>query len=115
MKQNYRDFLLVLEKHIKTNAKSKYDSKELIREFLNTELKFYTGIEVTIQSICAAAIKISVESDVESLVSRYERHFKVDRQLDEKRADDEMVISENGPALQHADRIFSKEYWYVQE
>ena len=41
---------------------------------------------------------------MESLVSRYENHFTVDRQLDEEKADDEMLISENGPALQNADR-----------
>ena len=104
LKQNYRDFLLVLEKHIKDNKTKSYDSKELIKQFLDSGLKLYKGIEITLQSICAAAIKISVESDVESLVSRYENHFTVDRQLDEEKADDEMLISENGPALQNADR-----------
>ena len=33
-----------------------------------------------------------MESDVESLLSRYERHFKVDRQLDENRAEKEMEM-----------------------
>ena len=43
------------------------------------------------------AIKVSVESDVESLVSRYERHFKVDCQLDENRAEEEIEISKMVP------------------
>ena len=44
--------------------------------------------------ICAAAVKVSVESDVESLVSRYEKHLKVDRQLEEEAAEEEMEISD---------------------
>ena len=99
---------------MKTKEKGKFDSKELIKDFLNTELHLYKGVEVTIQAICAAAIKTSVESDVESLVSRYEKHFKVDRQLDEENAEGEMEIAENGPLLVHADRLLKKameKYW----
>ena len=61
---------------LKTNTTKNYDSKDLIKDFLNSGLKLYTGIEITLplQSICAAANKISVESDVESLVPRYENH-----------------------------------------
>ena len=57
---------------------------------------------------------ISVESDVESLVSRYEKHLKVDRQMDEENAEEEMEIAENGPLLVHADLILKKamhRYW----
>ena len=71
-------------------------------------------MEVTIQSICAAAVKLSVESDVESLVSRYEKHLKVDRQMEEENAEHEMEISENGPLLHHADNIIEmamNKYW----
>ena len=77
-------------------------------------MKLFKGVEITIQVICAAAIKISVESDVESLVSRYEKHFKADRQLGEENAEFEMEIAENGPLLIHADSIFKKamnSYW----
>ena len=69
---------------------------------------------MTVQSICASAVKISVESDVESLVSRYEKHFKIDRQLDETQAEHEMEISENGPLISHADKLLNKamnSYW----
>ena len=111
---NYRKFLEVLENHLKTKTKSKYESKELIQDFLNSELKLYKGVEITIQSICAAAVKISVESDVESLVSRYEKHLKIDRQMKEENAEEEMEIAENGPLLIHADRILKRamdNYW----
>ena len=59
-------------------------------------------------------VKVSVESDVESLVSRYEKHLKVDRQLEEDNAEEEMEISENGPLLQNADKVLKKSmnaYW----
>ena len=62
------------------------------------------GIEITLQSICAAAVKVSVESDVESLVSMYKKHLKVERQMDEERAEEEMEIAENGPILAKADK-----------
>ena len=111
---NYSKFLVVLEKHLKTKEKGKYDSKDLIRDFLDTGLVLYRGIEVTVQSICASAVNLSVESDIESLVSRYEKHLKIDRQLDEERAEEEMEISENGPLLAHADKLIKKamnKYW----
>ena len=111
---NYSKFLVVLEKHLKTKEKGKYDSKDLIRDFLDTGLVLYRGIEVTVQSICASAVNLSVESDIESLVSRYEKHLKIDRQLDEERAEEEMEISENGPLLAHADKLLKKamnNYW----
>ena len=40
--------------------------------------------------------------------------FKVNRQLDEEKADDEMIIAENGPALQNADKTLKNamdKYW----
>ena len=57
---------------------------------------------------------MSVESVVETLVSRYEQHFNSSRQFSEDHALEEMQISENGPLLQHADppldRAMNK-YW----
>ena len=86
----------------------------LTNDFLSTDLKLYKGVEITVHCICAAAVKLSVESDVESLVSRYEKHLKVDRQLEQENAEDEMEISENGPLLQNADKILKQAmnaYW----
>ena len=70
-------------------------------------MQLFKGVELTIRIICASAVMISVESDVESLVSRYKRHFKIDRQLNvnEESAEDETEIAENGPLLVHADKI----------
>ena len=47
-------------------------------------------------------------------MSRYEKHLKIDRQLEKKIAEDEMKISENGPLLQNADKIIKQamnDYW----
>ena len=55
---------------------------------------------------------MSVESVVESLVSRYEHHFSSSRQPLEDHALNEMLIAENGPL--DADRILEKsmdKYW----
>ena len=51
---------------------------------------------------------------VESIVSRYEKHFDLSRQPDEEHALNEMVIAENGPLLHHADEILElamDRYW----
>ena len=58
LKSSYKKFLNVLENHIKNKEKGKYDSKDLIKDFLNTEFKLYPDIEVTVLSICASAVKI---------------------------------------------------------
>ena len=84
------------------------------QDFISSDKKLFIGVELSIHIICSAAINVSVERDVESLVSRYERHFKVDRQLDEKRAEEEMEISENGRLLIHAHKLLlaaMNKYW----
>ena len=43
----------------------------------------------------SVSVKMSVESVVETVISRYERHFNKSRNLDEEQAMDEMEISEN--------------------
>ena len=46
--------------------------------------------------LSTVAVKYSVESSVESLISRYETHFDRKRQLAEENAHQEMVIAEVG-------------------
>ena len=69
------------------------------------ESKLFTGIELTLHNITTAAVKISVESVVESLVSTYETHFDANIQLKEIHALDEMIIAENEPDIVHADKL----------
>ena len=87
-----KKFVKVLEKHALNKDFENITNNDIIKDFLNTELNLFLGVELTIQSICAAAVKLSVESDVESLVSRYEKHLKVDRQMKEGNAEHEMVL-----------------------
>ena len=89
------------------------DNKKLIKLLLGKE-GLCDGIELTLQSVVTAAVKISVESVVESLVSRYETHFDKKRQLKEEYALEEMEIAENGPDFVHADKILVSamgKYW----
>ena len=114
LEDNYKKFVKVLKKHALNKDFENITNNDIIKDLLNTELNLFIGVEVTIQSICAAAVKLSVESDVESLVSRYEKHLKVDRQMEEENAEHEMEISENGPLLHHADNIIERamnKYW----
>lgn len=111
MKENFGKFLKALESKRKDIEEEKLDSKSLIC----SEEDVFSGIELTLHSNPTAAVKVSVESVVENLVSRYENHFDKKRQLKETCALDEMEIAENGPELVHADSIFSRvmnKYWH---
>ena len=80
---------------------------------MDTDLKLFKGVIIIVQVLCAAAFKISVESDEESLVSRYEKYFQADRQLDEDYAKFEMEIAENGQlpsCWQNSENAMGK-YW----
>ena len=81
IKENFAKFLKFLEantKHI--DDENQLDNKSLIKLMMDDE-NLYSGIELTLQSIATSAVKISVESVVESLVSQYESHFDAKRQL----------------------------------
>ena len=104
IKENFSKFLKVLETVIEKIEDKKLDSKSLIKTILGDE-ELCCGIELTLHNICTAAAKVSVESVVESLVSRYEGHFDARRELKEEHALDEMEISENVPNLPNADKI----------
>ena len=92
------------------------DSKSVLKTILK-DSKLFDGIELTLHIICTAAVKVSVESVVESLVSRYEVHFDSKRQLSEEHALEEMEISENGPDMANADNVLASamhKYWSVK-
>ena len=113
VKENFFKFLKVLEIHTKHFNEKELESKSIIKDLL-CESKLFTGIELTLHSTTTAAVKTSVESVVESLVSRYETHFDAKRQLKEVHALDEMIIAENGPNLVHADKLLTSamdKYW----
>ena len=85
IKDDFIKFLKVLHKHV-AGIEDKLSSRNIIKDFLNSSLKLFDGVELTIHIIRVAAVKISIESVVESLVSRYEAHFDKSRQFTEEHA-----------------------------
>ena len=89
-------------------------SSGIIKDLLSSSLCLYDGIEVSLHIICCGAVKLAVESVVESLVSRYEQHFTKSRQLEEEHKMQEMEIAENGPILVRAEPVLKEamqKYW----
>ena len=113
--KTYRNVLKKIEKHFSHLPAKSLTSKDMVKSFLSKDKGLYKNVELIIHCISVAAVKISVESVVESLVSRYENHLTPTRQgTEEDHAREEMIISENGPVLQHADSIIEAamgEYW----
>ena len=72
------------------------DNKEVYKDFLSSTKELYKGNELMMHCLSTVAVKYSVESSVESLISRYETHFDRKRQLTEENAHQEMVIAEVG-------------------
>ena len=101
LKEAFKSFLSSFERYIESKvAKGKnIDSKETIKDFLSEDGGLYKGNEIILHCFCVVAVKFSVESSVESLISRYEVHFNKRRQLKTENAAQEIYISENGPLL----------------
>ena len=114
IKENYRLFLKKLEDYLKRKDLKAVTSLGILRDLISSDLKLYGGIQLTVQALLCASIKVSVESVVESLVSRYENHFHKNRGLKEENALDEMEIAENGPSEFRADKLLINamdRYW----
>ena len=79
-----------------------------------TELKLFEGVELVLHAMSCAAVKVSVESVVETIVSQYETHFNKNRNLNEENAMHEMTIAENGPSIFKANSVLfapMNDYW----
>ena len=110
---HYRVFVANLEilfiKSCKKFEPSILDSKEIIQSILKKEnIALFRNVKVIIHLICVACVKVSVESVVESLVSRYEKYFDSSRQPTKQHSLDEIIIAENEPLLHHADEILER-------
>ena len=118
---HYRMFVANLEnlfiKSCKKIDRLILDSKEIIQSILKKEnIALFRNAKVIIHLTCVACVKVSVESVVESLVSRYEKHFDSSRQPTKQHSLDEIIIAENEPLLHHADEILERamnQYWRV--
>ena len=94
-----------LTKDISEDDLKKMDSKDLIVKFFNSEAKLFCGIELILQAIAVASIKISVESVAESFISEYNRRNDKLRTLSEDAAEFEMEIAKNGPVMAECDSV----------
>ena len=108
LKECYQNFLKAFEKYIEDKEVDNIDSKTVIKDFMRSDDKLYLGNELIIHCLLAMAVKYSVESSVESLISRYEVHFDKSRQLGEEKAHMEMFVSQNGPVLVRADPLLKR-------
>ena len=118
---HYRLFVANLETQFIKSCKkfdpAILDSKEIIQSILKKEnIALFRNVKVIIHLICVACVKVSVESVVESLLSRYEKQFNFSRQPAEQHPLDKMTIPENKPLLHHADEMLARalnQYWRV--
>ena len=99
LQKSFKSFLRSFEVYIGKRGAKDIDSKTVIKDFLRDDKKLYRGNEIILHCFCVVAVKFSVESSVESLISRYECHFDKSRQLSQERSTQEMFLSENGPIL----------------
>ena len=81
LEEAFTKFLKSFEQYIEDKSINKVDSKQVLRDYLNTESKLFVGNENIIHCLPSVPVKYSVESSVESLISRYEVHFGPGRQF----------------------------------
>ena len=82
------------------------DSKKIIQSVLKKKnIALFRNVKVIIHLVCVACVKVSLESVVECLISRYEKHFDSLWHPTEQHSLNEVIIAENSPLLHHADEI----------
>ena len=65
----------------------------ILKEFINSDLRFFKGVGITIQgTVVCASVKVLLESVVESLVSRDEKHFTKEQNIAISNAMNELEI-----------------------
>ena len=112
--ENFKKLVGVLDRMTRGKNLKRVTSLGLLKEILSSNNNLSEGIELSLHCICCAAVKVSVESIVESMISVYENHFDSKRQLTEEHALEEMQIAQNGPQLAKADALLKAamdRYW----
>lgn len=104
MQSQYRLFLRKLQSVSTTN---KHDL-DILREFLNTSDGLHKDVELTVHVMVTAAVTKSVESVVESWGSVMEQLSSKSRNISEERLNEELMVSLNGPELQHCDNVLEE-------
>ena len=89
-------------------------SMQILVLLLETEAKRYEGCQLIMHIVTRAATLKSVESVVESWISVLEAHSSKIRPLSEQGTQNEMMISVNGPLVQHCEAVADEamdSYW----
>ena len=90
------------------------DPKDFMKIFLHQISGHYLEIEMIMQAIAVYSVKQTVESVLESLVSKYENHFTHNRNMDEGNVNEEFEIATNGPCLAFCNSVVEEamvKYW----
>ena len=117
LKRQYREFLKRLEESTMQYSIEQLratDPKDIVKLFLDPENGLFNEIEMIMQAISVCCVKVSCESVLESLVSIFENHYDVRRNMNEKSTSEEFMIAINGPNLSHADAVIKEamnSYW----
>ena len=75
LQEYFKSFLRSFEVYIGKRGAKDIDSKTVIKDFLRDDKKLYGGNEIILHCFYVVAVKFSVESSVESFISRYECHL----------------------------------------
>ena len=105
LKEQFIEYLGIMEKVGQDAANRELSSMELLEIFLSPEKQLYKGVETVMSILAKAALMMSVESVVEGWVSVMEHHSSQRRDLSDERAEDELFIAVNGPAVIHSDSV----------
>ena len=99
---------LEVETNMKTlDALIKTDSKDLITLFSSSP-NLHEEIELVMQATYVRAIKTSVESIAESMISVFNNHNSDIRPVGDAILNDEMFVTWNGPEMGECDTILRK-------
>ena len=114
MRIQYRNFVESISEIGEQENSENLTSIEIVVMMMNTEQKRWRGCEAAMDIVCQAATMKTVESVVESWVSVLEHHSSKSRSLKAETIQREMMISENGPQVQHSQTVVEesmKLYW----
>ena len=116
LKNQFSTFLERLGKVVENKSMEellRIDAKDLIKTIMRNSNQ-YKGIEMIIQATIIGAIKISVESVAESIISKYGIHNSKKRALKDTTANNEMFVAINGPEVGEADSLLAKALgWHI--
>ena len=114
MRFQYRNFVERISEKGKQKNSENLTSIEIVVLMMNTEEKRWRECEGAMDILCQAATMKSVESVVESWVSVLEHHSNQSRPIQAETIQSEMMISVNGPQVQHSQTVVEesmKLYW----